>query len=490
VGSYRRQVTTARLAVVIAVSVAVSVSVAVGLGFVVTLTPAEASGPINWPSYGRDPAHDSYQAAATAITTANAATLKVKWHWSPVPKPPADSLLYSSAITVNGVIYIGADTGDFYALNEVTGKQIWRDVLPFTPGFKTSTVNCPIPSGIQTASNVTKDPVSGALTVYVASGDTYLRALDAATGKLLWKSQIGGSYLQSYFDYSSPTIANGRIYVGISSHCEGGIRGGLAEYDQHMGALLATYYSVPVGSVGGSIWSTAGVSPSGEVFVTTGNARSGSAAGDTLSIVRLDPSTLARQDIWTLTNPPNDEAEFGASPTFFSARIGASTTALVGACNKNGIFYAWNPQHLAAGPVWSRRVGITNQTSTRILDSFCNGPAVWDATHRHLFVGANQPTPTSSANGSAYELNPANGLVVWETNLAVGPVIGAPSLDGSGVLAFPTWTGRSGAVYLLNASNGALLATLDPGIPAYPQPIFADGYLLVAAGSTLTAYGP
>src|SRR5579864_8623712 len=84
-------------------------------------TLAAASGPggavassfVNWPSYGRDSAHDSNQAAATAITVANAGHLKALWHWSAVPKPPTDTLLYSSAITVGGVIYIGADTGDF-----------------------------------------------------------------------------------------------------------------------------------------------------------------------------------------------------------------------------------------------------------------------------------------------------------------------------------------------------------------------------------------
>lgn len=459
-----------------------------------SLLPAGAAGFINWPSYGRDPAHDSYQAAATAITPANAAHLTAKWHWSPTAKPPTDLLLYASAIAVNGVIYIGADTGDFYALNEATGKQIWRKILPYTPAFKNGINHCGLPAGIEDAATVTNDPVTGRLTVYIGGGDTYLRALDAATGKELWQTQNGGPYNLNYFNYSSPTVFNGRIYEGIASHCEEVTRGGLSEYDQHTGTLLATYYTVPAGSRGGAIWSTPGVGSNGGVYVTTGNGVTGYPAGDSLSIVRLDPATLARKDIWTITSPPNTDADFGASPTFFTGTIGSTPTALVGACNKNGIFYAWNLSNLAAGPVWTRQVGIPNQTSTRVLESFCSDPAIWDAAHGRLFVGANQPTAASSANGSAYQLNPSNGTVIWETNLPVAPVIGAPSLNGGGVLAVPTWNAagkvKTGAVYLLDASTGAMLATLVPGTPSYAQPIFADRLLLIAAGTTLTAYGP
>jgi outer membrane protein assembly factor BamB len=461
----------------------------------VVVAPAGAGSFINWTSYGRAPAHDSYQPAATAITPTNASLLKAKWHWSPVAKPPTDRLLYSSAITDNGVIYIGADTGDFYALSESTGKVIWRDILPYTPAFSSGGNYCPRPTGIQSAASVANDPLTKKLTVYVAGGDTYLRALDAATGHQLWQSQVGGPYTQNYFNYSSPTVLNGRIYEGIASHCQEVTRGGLSEYDQHSGALLATYFTVPAGAAGGAIWSTAGVGPNGGVFVTTGNAVTGYPAGDALSIARLDPVTLARLDLWTITNPPNTDADFAASPTFFTAQIANQTTSLVGACNKNGIFYAWKADNLAAGPVWSTPVGIPNEISKRVWESFCAGPAVWDAAHGRLFVGSDQPTPSSLANGSAYRLDPTTGRVIWETDLAAAPVIGAPSLNGGGVLAVPTWAGGgpskpTGAVYLLNAATGAILATLVPGTPSYAQPIFADKLLLIAASSTLTAYGP
>lgn len=45
--------------------------------------------------------------------------------------------------------------------------------------------------------------------VYFGCDDNYFYALNAATGKLVWKFQGGGSFV-----YSSPTYANGTIYVG------------------------------------------------------------------------------------------------------------------------------------------------------------------------------------------------------------------------------------------------------------------------------------
>jgi hypothetical protein len=44
-------------------------------------------------------------------------------------------------------------------------------------------------------------------------------------------------------------------------------------------------------------------------------------------------------------------------------------------------------------------------------------------------------------------------------------------------------------VYLLDASNGAVVKRISPGGPVFPQPVFADTHLFVATSAgTLTAY--
>jgi hypothetical protein len=62
---------------------------------------------------------------------------------------------------------------------------------------------------------------------------------------------------------------------------------------------------------------------------------------------------------------------------------------MVGANQKNGIFYAFDAIHLENGPVWSVQVGVEGDLGTV---GTCLAAAVWDATHRQLFVGSNQTT--------------------------------------------------------------------------------------------------
>ena len=93
--------------------------------------------------------------------------------------------------------------------------------------------------------------------------------------------------------------------------------------------------------------------------------------------------------------------------------------------------------------------------------------------------------------GSVQQANPATGAPVWETGLP-GAILGTPTLDGSGVLAVATcdYSGIPNAIYLLDASDGRILATLDSGVaPVFAQPTFADHYLFGATvGQGLVAY--
>ena len=73
---------------------------------------------------------------------------------------------------------------------------------------------------------------------------------------------------------------------------------------------------------------------------------------------------MAKQDEWTAPNSLTSDLDFGSSPTLFPQRSSGTATPMVGACNKNGIFYAWRQGNLAAGPVWSRQVGESGVTGT------------------------------------------------------------------------------------------------------------------------------
>jgi polyvinyl alcohol dehydrogenase (cytochrome) len=430
-----------------------------------------AAPTLNYPAYLGGPQHTSYANNATTITPANAGTTHSIWTWKPAPKGSASTYLYASPITNAGVTYLGAETGDFYAINAVTGVTKWRKRLPIA--------NCSN-AGIVSSATVSPDPVTGRLTVYVGAADHYLYALNANTGGTRWRTLIGGVD-RHFYNWSSPTVANGHIYMGVATSCETAGADGLVALDQHTGKQTGRYYTAGVaGGAGASVYTSAAVATDGSVFISTGDDN-GASTNDATSLVKLAGGTLARLDGYQIPGVAGMNLDFNASPTLFMA----GTTPMVGACAKNGVFYALKQADLSI-PVWTRQLGIPPAPGSL---AFCGGSAIFDGTS--LYVGADAQ-PTTSAPGSMYRLDPADGAVLWYTPLDTAAVVGSPGLDGAGLLAVPTFNikvGGTSAVYLIDATDGSIKRTISYAGPLFAQPVFANGELLVA-GPTLQAYVP
>jgi outer membrane protein assembly factor BamB len=87
---------------------------------------------------------------------------------------------WSSPTVYNGVIYIGARNGRFYAIREKTGNVAWsRDVGHVTA--KTCSA-----AGFISTATIAPDPTTGKPTVYVYGASSYLYAMNAATGLDVW----------------------------------------------------------------------------------------------------------------------------------------------------------------------------------------------------------------------------------------------------------------------------------------------------------------
>ena len=57
--------------------------------------------------------------------------------------------------------------------------------------------------------------------------------------------------VSDYFNWSSPAVANGKVYMGVASDCDNPFPpGGVDAFDQATGDRIATYYSVPGGGNG------------------------------------------------------------------------------------------------------------------------------------------------------------------------------------------------------------------------------------------------
>lgn len=439
-------------------------------------TAAASADSMSWPGYLHGPRHSSAAPGATAITTATAKTIVKKWTWTAPGGIPG-----GSPTTAGGLIFIGANNGSIFALNESSGTVRWHKDLGGAPCNG---------RGSTSTGTVTADPVTGASTLYIAGADNHLYALDPTTGSTRWRQVVGGT-TKSFYTWGSPTVANGRVYMAISSACDDTTHGGAAVYDQHTGTQLGSYRTDSGAGPGTGVPTvyTSPVVSGSDVYVTTGDSAGDPTGQDSDAIVRLNPATLARKEAWLLPSPTAN-SDYNASPAFFDRRTATGTQTLVGACNKDGVYRAFKLDDLAAGPVWTRRVGLDSQSQPEML-RFCGGSSAYDGANNALLVGADQSSLADPVLGSAYRLDPATGAVVWRRGLPAGPVIGSLSVDGAGVVAAPTYdfAGGVGKVYLLSEATGTVLRTISAAGPVFAQPVFSNGRLLIAAGSTLTSWG-
>ncbi len=446
-------------------------------------TTRQAAPNLDWPQYLHRPQHSSLS-PATAFTPSNAASVTRVWHWQPpaVSGKPAP-VLDASPTVVAGLVYIGAQSGRFYALNETTGALVWSRQLDTRPN-----VTCR-PLGITSTAAVLPDPGTGTSTVYV-SGARYLYALNAATGVTVWKTEIGPANLSApdaYYNWSSPTVVGGHVYVGLASGCDSPlIRGGVVELDQHSGRVLHTWYTVPAGSIGGSVWSSVAASSTGsDLWVSTGNecdptintCPSGNKIGHSLSIVHLS-SSLKLLQAWQApgTAGHGHDWDFGSSPTLFGS---AGAAGDVGSCNKNGLYYALSASSLGSTPLWTDTIAAP----AGMIGS-CFASAVWNGPAGTLYIGGGATTiGATSYGGSIRQVNPATGGYIWQTGLPC-TVVGTPTLDSAGVLAVSTYrcaAPNTPGAYLIDSATGAILTTLPVGASkVFSQPVFAQDALFVA----------
>ena len=453
-------------------AVAVAITLMLGSGYA-----AAGQTFLNWNQYLYSSVHSSDNVAATTITPSNAANLQAQWTFKPPTAPSGLRGFLSSPTVYNGVIYIGARNGYFYAINETTGVVKWSRFIGYVT-HKTCGAE-----GFTSTAAVAPDPTTGVLTVYVygPTGDLY--AMKASNGTNVWPPAvvaIPSTTENDYYAWSSPLVSGGKIYVGISSQCDVPlVRAGLDVFSQSTGTLNNTFWTTPAGTTGASIWSSPAAAGS-SVFVTTGN---GKAVSDGYSILQLSRNLSTLQGMWQLpASQQVFDSDFGASPGIWTA----NGTEMVGACNKNGIFYALKAGSLSSGPVWQDQIGNPSTTGPGQCDA---APA---SNGSSLYLASNGTTIKRTAyDGSVREVNPATGAYIWQTGLS-GAIIGSPALDGGGVLAvasFGSTTSQNG-VFLLNASTGQLIKTISfAKASTFGQPVFADNYLIVAStGPGLQAY--
>jgi outer membrane protein assembly factor BamB len=425
------------------------------------------SATADWPAYLNGLTHSSFIPQETAIKPGNARDLVQKWHFAP------STTFYASPTVEAGAVFIGSNSGWFYKLSETTGHVLHRIFIGTQPGIACQAL------GVVSTATVAPSPGNRrAEIVYVAGPDGYLYALNASNLSVVWKAVVGAipsKTVNDYFNYGSPTVAGGRIYIGVSSNCDTPlVRGGIIAFSQATGKKLAEFYTVPKGDVGGSVWSSIAVARNGDLYASTGNGpESDQLLGYSEDVLKLAPTLRLLGKFKIPGSQVTFDSDFGASPVIVGNRY-------VGACNKNGIFYMLRQSNMKVA--WERIIGGP-------FNSFLECIASPAYNGRYLYFGGPNVTIHGvSYQGSIQERVASTGKLIWEKGVPNG-IIGSPSLDGAGVLAVGTFdsTNAANETYLVRASNGTILRSLVQGYD-FSQSVFANNLLFTANDSGLYAW--
>ena len=180
----------------------------------------------NWLHSNGNYAQTRYYPSAQ-INSKNVATLTPKF----IFQTAVVESMETAPLVVNGVMFLTTSYNHVYAVDAVTGQQFWHYKHKMGP----VTTFCCGPNNRGVAAS------DGRL--YMGTLDSKLIALDMKTGKLLWQTEIADPE-KGYSETMAPTVVDGKVLIGTNGG-EYGIRGFLKAFDAATGKLLWTFYTIP-----------------------------------------------------------------------------------------------------------------------------------------------------------------------------------------------------------------------------------------------------
>lgn len=140
--------------------------------------------------------------------------------------------LAAEPIEVDGVVYVSAPFDRVYAVNAATGKVVWR----FDPHIRLDRYR----NSWSARTNRGVAVWNGR--VYVGTGDCRLLALDAATGAQEWQTRVCDPHQTGIT--GSPRVGGGRVYIGYNGG-DTGVRGSVLAVNATNGSHIWRFWTVP-----------------------------------------------------------------------------------------------------------------------------------------------------------------------------------------------------------------------------------------------------
>jgi polyvinyl alcohol dehydrogenase (cytochrome) len=252
----------------------------------------------SWNGWGVDTTNARFVTAENGkLTAEQVKRLRVKWAFA----FPGATVMYGQPTIVGGRIFAGADTGYVYALDAATGCVYWS--------FQAQ-------AGVRTA--ISLGPLRGQPGRYAAyfgdlRGNVY--AVDAMTGQLIWRILADEHAITRIT--GAPTLYQDRLYVPVASMEESGaaslnyecctFRGSVMALDAATGKQIWKTFTIPEtpkplrknskgvqqwGPAGGAVWGAPAIDPERRmIYISTGNGYTNPAPPTTDAVMGIEMDT-------------------------------------------------------------------------------------------------------------------------------------------------------------------------------------------------------
>ena len=468
--------------------------------------------------------------ALSQVDVTNVNRLAVKW----IHQFPNQPALEVSPLVRDGVMFVSAPPCTVSALSAVTGQAIW-------------TWTCSL---LNTASSEIGGTVNRGVAllgdkIFVTTWDARLFALDARTGKQLWKATVADDY-NVYYISAAPLAYRDMVVTGVATRAVG--QGFVAAFDVETGKERWRRSAIPgpeeaghetwAGDswrVGGApTWLTGSYDPKEDLlYWGVGNPKpdydAGVRAGDNLytnSVIALRGTT--GKLVWHFQFTPADNKDWDANqiPVLIDHTSGGTTEKRILWANRNGFYYVldrlsgkflsgtafvqqnWNAGLDANGRPIDLAPGVSGGEGQLLYPGNVGGTSWWSPTYfpdRDLMIVPvleqgmvffpSFSSPPRAAGRSFYSairaLDSSTGKLVWEYRRPprfVDNTI-AGTLSTAGRLVFGS---DQSTFFALNADTGALLWSVETGgtVMAAPITYAVDGqqFVSIAAGGDLLSF--
>jgi polyvinyl alcohol dehydrogenase (cytochrome) len=390
------------------------------------------SGP-SWNGWGVTTANTRFQpVSAAGLAASDLPRLKLKWAFG----FPGATSASSQPVVFGGRVYISSWEGDVYALDAKTGCIHWT--------METE-------AGVRSAISIGQGP-SGNPVAYFGDLAANAYAVDAASGKTLWKTKVDAYPLARVT--GSPVLHAGMLYVPVSSREESmagdpkysccRFRGSVVALNAATGEQVWKTFTIagearPAqkssagvqswGPSGAAVWAAPTIDArNNALYVGTGNSYSAPAAPMSDAIVALD--LASGRILWSRQITPNDtwngscpetardhvncadqaapDFDFASSPILVELQGGRR---MLIAGQKSGVLFALDPDKNGE-TIWEQRVGVGGVSGGIMWGSAVDGDNVYAALADSRRIG--RATDPNSGGGLA-AVDVRSGKLLWKT---------------------------------------------------------------------------